>query len=85
MKRIVVKGKVQGVFYRDSTKNAADSMGIMGSVQNLANGDVEIYAAGERIDDFIGWCKEGSKWSNVDSVEVSDVEDKEFKDFSVIF
>ena len=43
---IVVKGKVQGVFYRQSTREKAKGLGIRGTVKNLENGNVEIIATG---------------------------------------
>jgi len=44
----IVHGKVQGVFFRDTTERKATSMGISGTVKNLPDGTVEIYAVGER-------------------------------------
>jgi acylphosphatase len=44
----VMHGKVQGVFFRDTTKQIAIELGICGTVQNLPDGTVEIYAQGER-------------------------------------
>jgi acylphosphatase len=63
---ITVKGRVQGVFYRQSTKEKAVELGITGKVSNLDNGDVQIIASGseEKIDQFIEWCRQGPSQSN---------------------
>jgi acylphosphatase len=45
---VIVYGKVQGVFFRAHTKRFADELGIRGSVKNLVDGTVEIYAQGEK-------------------------------------
>ena len=57
---ITVKGKVQGVFYRASTKAVADQLGIKGYVSNEADGDVFIAAEGDNVslDMFLDWCRE---------------------------
>lgn len=57
---VIVKGKVQGVGFRAMTRNHAKLLGLMGSVRNLPNGSVEIYAQGpkEHLEDFMGKLKE---------------------------
>ena len=57
--QVIVQGKVQGVYYRQSTREKAAELGITGTVKNLANGDVEIIATGEdaALTQFTGWCK----------------------------
>lgn len=73
-KRIVVSGRVQGVFYRDTCRREANRLGIAGSAQNLPDGTVEVIADGEpgAVDELIAWCKRGPAQADVDSVEVSD-------------
>jgi acylphosphatase len=58
---ITVKGKVQGVFYRQSTREKALELGINGEVKNLANGDVHILASGTaaQLQSLIEWCRTG--------------------------
>jgi acylphosphatase len=58
---ITVSGKVQGVFYRQSTKAKATELGITGYVRNLPNGDVYILATGEsdQVNALIEWCWQG--------------------------
>lgn len=88
MKHINIKvtGKVQGVFYRASTKAVADQMGIKGFVKNEKDGSVYIEAEAESfiLDAFIDWCKEGPDKSVVENVEVNDGELKSFRNFEVV-
>ena len=71
---ISVKGKVQGVFFRASTKEKADEMGIKGFVRNQLNGDVYIEAEAdqEQLAEFISWCKYGPRKANVESCLVEE-------------
>ena len=66
-KEIVVKGKVQGVFFRASTKSAAEELGIKGEVRNLPDGNVWIAAEGEenKMEAFIAWCRQGPPLAKV--------------------
>jgi acylphosphatase len=77
-KRIVVSGRVQGVFFRDSCRQEASRLGISGSARNLSDGTVEVIAEGdeEAVDALINWCREGPSHADVDSVDVSDAEVK---------
>lgn len=52
---LIIRGKVQGVFYRATAKEVADKMGITGKVQNKEGGEVEIWASGtqEQLKRFI--------------------------------
>lgn len=65
--RVIVEGKVQGVFYRQSTKEVASSLGLSGYVRNLPNGCVELEAEGEDLDieRLMEWLKEGPPLSKV--------------------
>ena len=83
---ITVKGKVQGVFYRASTKAVADQLGIKGFVRNDTNGDVVIAAEGDNmsIDMFLDWCKEGPEDAVVTAVESHEGELKNYRNFDVV-
>lgn len=83
---IVVSGKVQGVFFRASTKAVADQMGIKGFVKNEKDGSVYVEAEAEQfiLDAFIDWCKEGPEKSKVENVAVTDGEFKNFRNFEVV-
>ena len=58
---LVIQGRVQGVGYRYSAKMKAESLGILGSVQNLSDGSVFVTAQGEKeaMDHFVRWCFKG--------------------------
>ena len=88
MKHINIKvtGKVQGVFFRASTKAVADQMGIKGLVKNEKDGSVYIEAEGAEtfLDMFAEWCKEGPDKSVVENVELSDGELKNYRNFEVV-
>ncbi|MDO5656616.1 MAG: acylphosphatase [Flavobacteriaceae bacterium] len=84
--KITVKGKVQGVFFRNSTKEQADSLKIRGTVENLSNGDVLIVAQGkeENLNKLINWSRQGPERAVVDSVQFEEIEDSNFlKNFIV--
>ena len=71
--RLLITGKVQGVFFRSSTMAKAKLYGLSGWVRNLPEGGVEAVAEGQRedIEKFIEFCKEGPPGSSVENVEVS--------------
>lgn len=82
---ITVKGKVQGVFYRASTKAVADQLGVKGLVKNMPDGDVFIEAEADSLslEMFIDWCKEGPEHARVISVESHEGELKNYRNFEV--
>ena len=67
---ISIKGKVQGVFFRATTRATAKEMGITGFVQNLPDGTVYVEAEGdhEALRHFIAWCNHGPKQARVELV-----------------
>ena len=77
-KRVLVSGRVQGVFYRDSCRREAERLGVAGSASNLDDGRVEVIAEGDEgaVQELIEWCRRGSPQSRVDSVEVEDLGEK---------
>ena len=83
---ITVKGKVQGVFYRASTKAVADQLGVKGYVKNEPNGDVSIAAEGDDIalEMFLDWCPEGPEHAKVTSVESNEGELKNYRNFDIV-
>jgi acylphosphatase len=83
---LLIKGKVQGVYYRASAKDRAYELGIKGWIRNTKQGDVEAMASGqlEAITNFINWCKKGPKLASVTTVEISEKADQLFDDFSII-
>jgi acylphosphatase len=68
--RATVKGRVQGVFFRDSTRQMAAREGVSGWVRNLADGRVEAVFEGEpdAVDRAVAWLHDGPPRARVDSV-----------------
>ncbi len=83
---ITIKGRVQGVFFRASTKAVADHLGIKGYVRNEPNGDVFIAAEGDQmsLEMFLDWCKEGPENAEVTSAESREGELKNYRNFEVV-
>lgn len=69
---IIVTGKVQGVFYRQSTKERAHDLKLTGYVKNLPDGTVQIMASGttEQLLQLVMWCKKGPARAIVEEVKV---------------
>jgi acylphosphatase len=83
--QIRVKGKVQGVFYRATTKTVADGLGVNGWVKNELDGTVLIEAEGtkDKLIDLLSWCKKGPKFAEVESVEKTEVPMKNHLGFKI--
>ena len=82
---IRVSGKVQGVFFRASTKEQADQLDVNGFVRNELKGDVYIEVEGDedKLKIFCDWCKRGPNRARVDSVKIEEAELKYFTSFEV--
>lgn len=82
---ILVKGRVQGVFFRASACDVANQLGVKGFVRNEPNGTVYIEAEGEKtsLEKFITWCKSGPPRAVVKNVEVSETSPKQFQTFEI--
>lgn len=75
-RRAVVHGRVQGVFFRDTTRRMAASRGVAGWVRNNPDGTVEAAFEGppDAVDVLIAFCREGPRGAVVDHVDVSEEE-----------
>lgn len=84
--QIIVKGTVQGVYFRQSTKEKAMSLGIRGTVSNREDGSVSITASGEHksLQKLIDWCCVGPSHAEVANVHVEKIPYIEFKEFSIV-
>jgi acylphosphatase len=71
-RRVIVHGRVQGVSFRASTREAARRAGAQGWVRNLADGGVEAVFEGDpaAVATLLAFCREGPTWAEVDDVEV---------------
>ena len=83
--RFIVRGKVQGVWFRVSTRDVAVRLGLTGHARNLANGDVEVLAMGdaEAIATLADWLQQGPPLARVDAVLRSDAEAVAMHDFEI--
>ncbi len=70
---LLIRGRVQGVYYRSSACEEARVLGLRGMVRNLPGGQVELVAEGEEaaLDRLIAWCRMGPPAAEVAEVEVS--------------
>lgn len=82
---IQVFGKVQGVFFRASSQDKAEELGITGWVKNEADGSVRIEAEGpeDKLQSFISWCRKGPAKASVEKVEYADGELQGYEQFEV--
>jgi acylphosphatase len=81
-----IRGKVQGVFFRESTRTEATRLGLTGWVRNRDDGSVEAVAEGEpaSLEEFIRWCHRGPQAARVTDVERTESEPTgEFRAFTV--
>jgi len=74
--RFLVRGKVQGVFFRASTRDQARRLGLRGFARNLADGRVEVLAAGssEAVDALGRWLEHGPPQARVEEVQREDAD-----------
>jgi acylphosphatase len=76
-RRVVVRGRVQGVFFRDSCRAEAVRLGIGGWVRNLRDGSVEAVFEGDApaVDAAVVWCRHGPPRAHVAEVSVVEEDD----------
>jgi acylphosphatase len=84
-RRVVVSGRVQGVFFRDSCQRAAAAAGVSGWVRNRQDGAVEAVFEGEAdaVASMVTWCHQGPSHARVDQVEVTTEEPQGERGFRV--
>lgn len=75
-RRFRIEGKVQGVYFRHSTRGEAERLGIAGYAQNLPDGSVEVMAHGAvpAVEELLSWLRRGPRGARVDSVTELTVE-----------
>jgi acylphosphatase len=71
--RIVISGRVQGVYFRASARDVARAQRLSGWVRNRLDGDVEAVVEGEKdaVQAFIAWCHDGPPGAHVTAVQVT--------------
>lgn len=84
-KRALVKGKVQGVWFRGATREQARKLGVTGWAKNLPDGRVEVLMCGsaEAVALLQQWLYEGPPMARVTDVEVTDDEWRNFSGFTI--
>lgn len=82
---IIVSGKVQGVYYRQSAREKATELGVTGYVLNQPDGSVAITATGttEQLEKLIAWCHQGPRLARVTRVDVKEVSLASFGSFTI--
>ena len=68
-----IHGRVQGVFYRDTMRRVAQSLGLTGWARNLSDGRVEAVVEGEdeKVEQLVSWCHRGPPLAQVSKVDLS--------------
>ena len=84
-RRFRVTGRVQGVFFRDSTRQVAGTLTLTGHARNMPDGSVEVLACGhpDAVDKLAGWLNEGPPKASVSDVESEEVDQHCPPDFTV--
>ena len=84
-KRVVVHGRVQGVFFRDSVRSEADRRGVAGWARNCGDGTVEAVFEGEpeAVDALVELCRSGPGHASVERLDVEDEEPEGLTSFDV--
>ncbi|MCE5266222.1 MAG: acylphosphatase [Deltaproteobacteria bacterium] len=72
--RVLISGRVQGVFFRANASKRASALGLSGWVRNLPDGRVETVFEGEdeKAEGMLAWCRTGTPPARVDQVEVTE-------------
>jgi acylphosphatase len=74
--RLLIRGRVQGVGYRDAAVQAACALGVRGWVRNRRDGSVEALAQGapDAVERFVAWCRRGPPLARVDDIGTTDTD-----------
>ncbi|HUP30224.1 MAG TPA: acylphosphatase [Usitatibacter sp.] len=75
-RRMVARGRVQGVWFRESMRREAEALGVTGWVRNRADGSVEAVVQGETtaVEALLRWARQGPEEAEVDALDVEDAE-----------
>jgi acylphosphatase len=84
-RRVVVHGRVQGVFFRDETRRLAEWHGVAGWIRNTTDGTVEAAFEGssDLVAKLVAYCREGPRGAAVERVEVYDEAPEGLRGFRV--
>lgn len=83
---LLIKGKVQGVFYRSTARKIAGKLNLAGWIKNTKDGNVEAIATGdqEQLQEFINWCKKGTEKAEVEDIIITQETETPFKGFEIV-
>lgn len=83
----IVRGRVQGVFFRSNTRQIAQEIGLTGTVRNCSDGSVEIFVQGtrEQLEQFLLHLRQKTGFARIDQIESAfSAPQRQFSDFKVI-
>ena len=82
-RRVTVRGRVQGVFFRDSVRRLAAGCGVAGSAENLDDGSVEVILEGPRdaVEQVVAYCADGPEGADVSQVDAREEEPEGLEGF----
>jgi len=86
--RLIIEGRVQGVWFRDSTRREASRLSVSGWVRNRPDGSVEVLAEGpaDKVEQLIAWCHQGPPAAQVSRVQENrEAHQGEFDGFDIVF
>lgn len=86
--RLIIKGRVQGVWFRESTRREAEKLGAEGWVKNRPDNTVEAVIEGEKlvVNKLVAWCHQGPPAANVTGVDkAEETWQGEFSSFDIVF
>ena len=83
---LIIKGKVQGVFYRQSAKEKARQLQLNGWIKNNQDGSVESFICGDKqaLQDFIDWCRKGPSGAHVTDVIIEERVEELLDNFTIL-
>ena len=84
--QLIIRGKVQGVFFRKSTHEEAVRLGLSGTVENLSDGSVQVHVQGDvvQVEKLLQWCRTGPPTAVVSSLETRGFPLVNFSGFTVL-
>jgi acylphosphatase len=84
-RRVVIGGRVQGVFFRDTARRRAEAAGVAGWIRNTPDGTVEAVFEGEpeAVEQMVEFCRRGPSGAEVSSVDVTEEEPEGLSGFEV--